>query len=101
MENEIQLTPLQAREAEVAQYEANITMYQTILAGLPTEWPQGLLQHREATDRHKAAGEVADLDDVALLSQLWYADDCYKAIRSETVEKTKAEAILNTLKANG
>ena len=97
MENETQLTPLQAREAEVAQYEANIVLYTTILAGLPTEWPERLLQYRDAADKHKAAGEVADLDDVSLLSQLWYADQCYRAIRSETVEKTKAEAILNTL----
>lgn len=99
MENETQLTPLQAREAEVAQYEANIAMYQTILAGLPTEWPERLAQHRDAADKHKAAGEVDDLDDVSLLSQLWYADQCYRSIRSETVEKTKSEAILNTLQA--
>jgi hypothetical protein len=97
MENQIQLTPLQAREAEVAAYEANIQMYKTILAGLPTEWPERLLQHRDAVDKHKAAGEVEDLDDVTLLSQLWYADQCYRAIRSETVEKTKAEAILATM----
>lgn len=97
MENEI--TPLQAREAEVAQYEANIALYTTILAGLPTEWPERLLQYRDAADKHKAAGEVDNLDDVTLLSQLWYADQCYKAIRSETVEKTKAEAILATLQA--
>jgi len=99
MENETQLTPLQAREAEVAQYEANIVLYTTILAGLPTEWPERLLKYRDAVDKHKAAGEVDDLDDVSLLSQLWYADQCYRAIRSETVEKTKAEAILNTLQA--
>ena len=99
MENETQPTPLQIREAEVAQYQANIEMYKSILAGLPTEWPAHLLQYRDATDKHKAAGEVDDLDDVSLLSQLWYADQCYKFIRSETVEKTKAEAILNTLQA--
>jgi hypothetical protein len=99
MENQTQLTPLQAREAEVAAYEANIAMYQTILAGLPTQWPERLLQYRDAADKHKAAGEVDDLDDVSLLSQLWYADQCYQAIRSETVEKTKAEAILATLQA--
>ena len=99
MENQTQLTPLQAREAEVAAYEANIAMYQTILAGLPTQWPERLLQYRDAADKHKAAGEVDDLDDVSLLSQLCYADQCYQAIRSETVEKTKAEAILATLQA--
>lgn len=99
MEIETQLTALELREAEVAQYEGNIRMYQNILAGLPTEWPERLLQYRDAADKHKAAGEVDDLNDVTLLSQLWYADQCYRAIRSETVEKTKAEAILATLKA--
>jgi hypothetical protein len=101
MENETQITPLQARKAEVAGYEANIAMYETILAGLPTKWPERLVQYRDAADKHKVAGEIDNLDDVSLLSKLWYADDCYKAIRSETVEKTKAEAILNTLEANG
>jgi hypothetical protein len=94
---EPQLTPLQVRQAEVAQYSANIAMYESIIATLPTEWPEHLLQYRNSNDKHKTASEVSDLDDVALLSKLWYADDCHKAIRSETVEKTKAEAILAVL----
>jgi hypothetical protein len=95
MEN--QITPKQARETEVAQYQKNIEMYKTILAGLPTEWPERLLQYRDSVDKHKTVGEIDNLDDVSLLSQLWYADQCYRAIRSETVEKTKSEAILATL----
>jgi hypothetical protein len=95
MEN--QITPKQAREAEVEQYQKNIEMYKTILAGLPTEWPERLLQYRDSVDKHKTVGEIDDLDDVSLVSQLWYADQCYRAIRSETVEKTKSEAILATL----
>lgn len=94
-----QLSPIEIREKEVAQYQANIEMYSAILTGLPKEWPAHLLQYRDATDKHKTASEVSDLDDVSLLSQLWYADECYKAIRSETVEKTKAEAILAALQA--
>lgn len=96
---ETQPTAIELREQEVAQYEANIAMYQSIIAGLPKEWPAHLLQYRDATDKHKAASEISNLDDVSLLSQLWYADDCYKAIRSETVEKTKAQAILTALKS--
>ena len=95
MEN--QITPRQSREAEVAQYEKNIEMYKAILAGLPTEWPERLLKYRDSVDKHKTVGEIDDLDDVSLLSQLWYADQCYRSIRSETVEKTKSEAILATL----
>lgn len=94
---ENQLTPKQIRQKEVDAYEANISLYKNILTNLPTEWPERLLQYRNATDKHNAAGQVDDLNDVQLLSQLWYADQCYKAIRSETVEKVKAEAILNTL----
>ena len=101
METETQLTPLEMRELEVAQYESNIAMYKSILAGLPTEWPERLVKHRDAADRHKESSLIDDLDDVALVSQLWYADDCYKAIRTETVEKTKAESILAAIKANG
>lgn len=96
---ETQPTAIELREQEVAQYEANIAMYESILAGLPKEWPAHLLQYRDATDKHKTASEISNLDDVSLLSQLWYADDCYKAIRSETVEKTKAQAILAALKS--
>jgi hypothetical protein len=93
------MTPLQARVAEVAQYEANIAMYTTMLASLPTEYPAHLLQYKGATDKHAVIGTIEDLDDVVLLSDLWAADDCRKAIRTETLEKRKAEAILAVLQA--
>ena len=93
------LTPLQSRQAEVAQYEANIAMYTAIIATLPTEWPTRLLDYRSSTDKHAAIASVSDMADVELLSNLWYADQCYAAIRSETVEMSKAKAILNVLQA--
>jgi hypothetical protein len=94
-----EMTPLEARIAEVAQYQANIALYTTMLANLPTEWPAHLEQYRGAADKHAIAGQVEDLDDVLLLSDLWTADDCHKAIRTETVEMRKAQAILNVLEA--
>ena len=93
------MTPLQARQAEVAQYEANIAMYTAIIATLPTEWPTRLLDYRNSIDKHAAIASVDDMADVELLSNLWYADQCYAAIRSETVEMSKAKAILNVLQA--
>ena len=96
---DIQMTPLQAREAEVAQYEVNIAMYTAILATLPTEWPAHLIEYRDAADRHAVAAKIHDMDDVNLLSKLWYADQCYAAIRSETVEMNKAKAILTVLQS--
>jgi hypothetical protein len=94
-----EMTPLEIRTAEVAQYQANITLYTTMLANLPTEYPAHLEQYRGAVDKHAVAGQIEDLDDVLLLSDLWTADDCRKAIRTETVEMRKAQAILNVLEA--
>lgn len=98
MLEETQMTPLQARIAEVAQYEANIALYKTILQTLPTEWPERLLQYKGAKNQHDAIAGVASAD-VELLSKLWYADECAKAIKTETLELTKSKAILDVLKA--
>ena len=97
MSEETTPTPLEARVAEVAQYEANIAMYSAMKATLPTQWPDHLVEYRHAKNKHEVAGRVADLKDVELLSKLWYADDCDAAIRSEMVELTKAKAILGIM----
>jgi hypothetical protein len=91
------ITPLQARIAEVAQYQANIQMYTSMLANLPIEWPARLLEYKDVTNKHEVIGKVQDLDDVELLSDLWAADDCRKAIRTEILEMRKAQAILQVL----
>jgi hypothetical protein len=91
------ITPLQARIAEVAQYQANIDIYTSMLANLPTEWPARLLEYKDAINKHEVIGKIEDLDDVELLSDLWAADDCRKAIRTETLEMRKAQAILKVL----
>lgn len=99
MENETQFSAVELRQQEVAQYDANIVMYQTMLQGLPSEWPERLLQYKNVTERHKVIGEIENLDDVELVSDLWTHDDCVKAIRTETLEKRKSQAILSALQA--
>lgn len=99
MENEI--TPLEARRAEVAQYEANIAMYTAIANSLPAEWPERLAQFKGSTSQHADIATLEDLDDVQLVSDLWAHDSAKAAIRAETVEKRKAEAILAFLEAQG
>lgn len=94
-----QIDPIAHREAEVAQYEANIALYTAIASALPSEWPSHLLQFKGSTDKHGDIAKVSDLADVELLSDLWAHDDAQAAIRAETVEKRKAEAILAALKA--
>jgi hypothetical protein len=91
------ITPLQARVSEVQQYEANIALYQNILTTLPTTWPDHLIQYKGAKNQHEVVGTIANIADVELLSKLWYADECVKAIRTETLEKTKSSAILSAL----
>jgi hypothetical protein len=93
-----QVTPLQARIAEVAQYEANIALYKVILETLPTEWPERLLQYKGSKNQQDVIANVEG-DDVELLAQLWYADECAKAVKTETLEMTKSKAILNVLQA--
>ena len=98
-ETQEQISPLEARRLEVEQYQQNIAMYTAIYETLPKEWPGHLEQYRGAKDRHAEAAKLENLDDVELLSKLWYSDDVHKAIRSETVEMTKAKAILDFMEA--
>lgn len=93
------ITPLDSRRAEVAQYQANIDMYKAIAATLPSEWPDHLIEYKNATDKHATIATIENLDDVELVSDLWAYDQAQAAIRSETVEKRKAEAILAVLEA--
>lgn len=90
---------IDARQAEVDQYDANIALYQTILATLPTDWPARLEQFKGRKDHQQAVAEVEDLDDVELLAKLLYAEQVKASIRAEKLERTKAAAILAALKA--
>lgn len=94
-----ELTPVEARQAEVAQYDEAIALFTAIAAALPSEYPDHLAQHKGATDKHAVIATIEDLDDVELLSDLWAYDDAQAAIRANIVEKRKAQAILAALQA--
>jgi hypothetical protein len=98
-ENTPQLTPLEARRLEVAQYQQNIAMYTAIAASLPSEWPEHLIQFKGSSNQHADIATLEDLDDVQLVGDLWAHDQAQAAIRAETIEKRKAEAILAFLEA--
>lgn len=91
--------PIASRQQEVADYDAAISMYQQITATLPSEWPAHLVQFKGRTDTHQAIAEIEDLNDVALVSQLWAHDSAQASIRSNMVERAKAQAILTALQA--
>jgi hypothetical protein len=89
--------PIKARQEEIAQYEKNIATFSAIAASTPSEWPAHLLPHKGAKNKHEVISSIENLDDVLLLSDLWVNADAQAAIRTETLEKRKAEAILATL----
>ena len=94
-----QQVALDARRAEVAAYQHNIDTFSALVVTLPHELPAHLEAYRGRTDKHAAAAEIEDLDDVALLADVWFHDELKSRIRSETVEMRKAQAILSVLEA--
>jgi hypothetical protein len=98
METETIINPVDLRIAEIAQYDANIAMYQAIAQQLPNVWPAELEQYRNPKNQHKALRDVP-ADKVQQVAELWYADDVAQAIKTETLERTKAAAILAALEA--
>ena len=88
---------IDARQAEVDQYDQNIALYEAILTGLPQEWPNRLEEFKNRKDHQQAVTEC-DSADVELLSQLLYMEQVKALIRTERLERTKAAAILAALK---
>ena len=97
--SETQLTALEARRLEVAQYQQNIAIYTAISQALPSEWPEHLVHLKSVKNRHEAVAAIEDLEDVQLLASLWAYDDAKAAVRAETVELIKSQAILSVLEA--
>ena len=91
--------PIATRQDEVAQYDATIALYEQVAASLPSDWPAHLQGFKGRQDRHTAIAEIADLDDVLLVSELWAYDDAQAAIRANMVERAKAQAILTAMQA--
>jgi hypothetical protein len=94
-----EISPIESRQNEISQYEANIATYTAIANNTPSKYPAHLAKHKGAKNKHDVISHIVSLDDVALLSDLWTHDDAQAAIRTETFEKRKAQAILATLTA--
>lgn len=90
---------IQARKDEVAAYQNNIDTFNAILETLPNTLPARLEEYRSRADRHNAAAEIENLDDVQLLADVWFYDELQARVRSEIVEMRKAQAILAVLES--
>lgn len=96
MTEEIQLTPLQARQLEVDGYKANIAAYKALLATLDGNWDADLA-HLKGIEAQEAARQCPE-DRLLRLAVLQQFDQVTNLLKTEIVECAKAEAILNILK---
>jgi len=96
MTEEIQLTPLEARQMEVDSYSANIVNYNALLATLDGDWDADLV-HLKGIEGQEAARQCP-MDRLQRLAVLQQFDQVTNLLKTEIVERAKAAAILNILK---
>jgi hypothetical protein len=84
-----------SRSYEVYGYDFNIANYTIVLASLSGDWPERLLALRDLPP-YEAAARCSE-DDVALLSELQQHDQVSRLLRSERVERDKAQRILEAV----
>ena len=94
---EIQLTPLEARQLEVDSYSVNIVTYEALLSTLDGNWDSDLA-HLKGLEGQEAARQCP-MDKLERLAVLQQFDQVTNLLKTEIVERAKATAILNILKA--
>ena len=90
-----ELTPYQARAAEVAAYKKNIDTYTTIVESIDGNWDEDLIQFK-GMENHAAAGQCS-LGRIERLAELQLHDHLQYLIRTETIEWFKSKSILATM----
>jgi hypothetical protein len=97
MTEQIQLTALEARQIEVDSYSANVTNYQALLTTLDGDWDADLI-HLKDIEGQEAARQCP-MDRLERLAVLQQYEQVTKLLKTEIVERAKAQAILNVLQA--
>jgi hypothetical protein len=93
--NEIQVTPLEARQMEVDTYSINVEAYTALLATLDGNWDADLV-HLKDVEGQEAARQCP-MDRLERLAVLQQFDQVTNLLKTEIVERAKAKAILNIL----
>lgn len=89
---EVQMTPKEVRQLEVASYQANIDVYTTLLATLDGDWDDDLV-HLKGVEAHEAARQCP-MERLARLAVLQQFEQVTNLLKTETIECAKASAIL-------
>ena len=95
MENNQQLTPTQTRQMEIDAYSANINVYQKLLATLDGNWDSDLVNLKDLETQE--AARQCPMDKLERLAVLQQFEQVNNLLKTEIVERAKAQAILNIL----
>jgi hypothetical protein len=96
MVEETQLTALQVRQMEVDAYSQNVANYTALLATLDGNWDADLI-HLKGIEAQEAARQCS-MDRLERLAVLQQYDQVTNLLKTEIVERAKAQAILEILK---
>ena len=94
-EQEIIISPIEARQMEIDSYSLNITMYSALLATLDGDWDDDLV-HLKDVEVQDAARQCS-MDKLERLAVLQQFDQVSNLLKTEIVERAKAQAILNVM----
>lgn len=90
-----QITPVEARQMEVDAYSTNVNNYTALLKTLDGDWDDDLA-HLKGVEAQEAARQcpMNRLERLAVLQQF---DQITNLLKTEIVERAKAQAILNVM----
>ena len=95
MTEEIQPTALEVRQMEVDSYTTNIDNYTNILSTLNGVWDNDLLHLKNIESQE--ASRQCPMDRLERLAELQLHDQLENLLKTEIVERFKAQTILNSL----
>lgn len=95
MTDVIQPNPIEARQAEVDAYTTNIVNYENILSSINGDWDADLVQFK-GMDMQEAARQCS-MERLERLGELQLHDQVTNLLKTEIVERFKAQTILNSL----
>ena len=91
----VQLTPIEVRQAEIDAYAANVANYENILATINGEWDVDLAHLKDAEAQE--AARQCSMERLERLAELQLHDQVKNLLKTEIVERAKAQMILNSL----
>jgi hypothetical protein len=97
MTEQVQPTMIEARQMEVDSYTNNVNNYTALLATLDGNWDADLV-HLKGIEAQEAARQCP-MDRLERLAVLQQYDQVTNLLKTEIVERAKAQAILTVMQA--